>query len=346
MTIYAHNNLFIQNKYHDWYYQIIDNARTKTYDDYSEKHHIIPSSLGGSDDPDNLVRLNYREHFLCHWLLIKFVRKTNDKMKMVYALLYMLGVNKDLSEQKIYTSWQFDVAKRIAKNNMCGENNPFYGKKHSEETRAKMSDKKFYTNGIKDIKISEGEEIPEGFLPGKKPMTAETREKLSLAAKNRSDDTKAKIALGKKMYYEENDVKWYNNGVEERMIPDHEEIPEGVVPGRLPKSEEARKRQSIAQTGEKNHFYGKTHNEKSRKKMSETQRKNNIYKNTKWYNNGISSIRLHISEIPPEGFVAGRLNNNMCGKKYYNNGVELIALLPNEEIPEGFKLGYLPRKNK
>ena len=130
------------------------------------------------------------------------------------------------------------------------------------------------------------------------------------------------------------------------MIPDHEEIPEGIVPGRLPKSEEARKRQSIAQTGEKNHFYGKTHNEKSRKKMSETQRKNNIYKNTKWYNNGISSIRLHISEIPPEGFVAGRLNNNMCGKKYYNNGVELIALLPNEEIPEGFKLGYLPRKNK
>jgi hypothetical protein len=341
MTIYAHNNLFIQNKYHDWYYQIIDNARTKTYDDYSEKHHIIPSSLGGSDDPDNLVRLNYREHFLCHWLLIKFVRKTNDKMKMVYALLYMLGVNKDLSEQKIYTSWQFDVAKRIAKNNMCGENNPFYGKKHSQETKRKLRDKKYYTNGTKVIRISKGEEIPEGFLPGKKPMTTETREKMSLSAKNRSDEAKTKIGLGVKKYYEENDIKWYNNCIEERMIPHHEEIPEGFVPGRLPKSEEARKNKSIASMGEKNHFYSKTHSDETRRRLSE------INKNTKVYNNGTSTIRIHISETPPEGFVPGRINKHATtGKKYYNNGIYLILISPGEEIPEGFVAGFLPRKNK
>lgn len=38
---------------------------------YTEKHHIIPRSEGGSDDPDNLVKLLPREHFIAHWLLYR-----------------------------------------------------------------------------------------------------------------------------------------------------------------------------------------------------------------------------------------------------------------------------------
>ena len=38
---------------------------------YYESHHIIPKSMGGSNDPDNLVLLTAREHFIAHWLLWK-----------------------------------------------------------------------------------------------------------------------------------------------------------------------------------------------------------------------------------------------------------------------------------
>jgi hypothetical protein len=43
-------------------------------DDYCEVHHIQPRALGGSDDPSNLVKLTYREHFLMLWLLTKILK--------------------------------------------------------------------------------------------------------------------------------------------------------------------------------------------------------------------------------------------------------------------------------
>lgn len=38
---------------------------------YSEQHHILPRSLGGGNEPFNLVRLTAREHFIAHYLLAK-----------------------------------------------------------------------------------------------------------------------------------------------------------------------------------------------------------------------------------------------------------------------------------
>lgn len=38
---------------------------------YSEKHHIVPICLGGSDEKFNLVKLTAREHFIAHYLLAK-----------------------------------------------------------------------------------------------------------------------------------------------------------------------------------------------------------------------------------------------------------------------------------
>ena len=34
--------------------------------EYSEKHHIIPRCLGGTNDKDNLIELTAREHCLAH----------------------------------------------------------------------------------------------------------------------------------------------------------------------------------------------------------------------------------------------------------------------------------------
>jgi len=37
----------------------------------SEVHHILPRSMGGTNDSENLVRLTVREHFIAHLLLYK-----------------------------------------------------------------------------------------------------------------------------------------------------------------------------------------------------------------------------------------------------------------------------------
>ena len=55
-------------KIHD---QIIKSARENPPTGRHEIHHIIPRSMGGSDDMDNLIALTYRQHYIIHWLLIK-----------------------------------------------------------------------------------------------------------------------------------------------------------------------------------------------------------------------------------------------------------------------------------
>jgi hypothetical protein len=73
------------SKYNTWYNNITKNAKTRSLNGYKERHHIIPRSLGGSNDKENLVDLTAREHFICHWLLIKMY-SGESKAKMVYAL--------------------------------------------------------------------------------------------------------------------------------------------------------------------------------------------------------------------------------------------------------------------
>lgn len=83
--------MFNDSKYTRWYYQIIRRAQSRIIASkfYTETHHIIPKSLGGSDKTENLVRLTAREHFVCHWLLTKMVDGEWQK-KMVYACKRMM----------------------------------------------------------------------------------------------------------------------------------------------------------------------------------------------------------------------------------------------------------------
>jgi hypothetical protein len=77
-------NPFLLNKYTDWYNSIISYRRNNPATGYVEKHHIIPKSFGGSNNPDNIVPLTAREHYICHLLLTKMTIGT-DKTKMLRA---------------------------------------------------------------------------------------------------------------------------------------------------------------------------------------------------------------------------------------------------------------------
>lgn len=211
MAIYS--ELFTDNKYLRWYASIVESAKTRdSRDIYTEIHHIVPKCMGGSNKKSNLVVLTYREHFLCHWLLPKFVLTKKYNKKMLHALTFMVGDNK-LAE-KTFTSWQYEVAKKAAKQSMFGENNNFYGKKHTKETSEKMSAGQKRHNE----------------LYGRPKHRPETLEKLRIARKGKKASEAHILAM--KKYHENTILYWYTNGKECMMIPDGNPIPAGFIRGR------------------------------------------------------------------------------------------------------------------
>ena len=141
---------FLDNKYKNWYFSIIENAKNRTYDSsFYEKHHIIPSSLGGSDNLDNIVCLLFKEHFICHWLLTKFTT-SSSKGKMCSALRMMM--NSSSTNRRVLTSGQYEIArtalsrikrkmsdefKQKQSDSKKGNLNPMFGKKQSEKQKQK-----------------------------------------------------------------------------------------------------------------------------------------------------------------------------------------------------------------
>lgn len=55
-------------KIHD---NIINQAKNRILNGYSERHHIIPRCMSGTNDKNNLVRLTPEEHYVVHQLLVK-----------------------------------------------------------------------------------------------------------------------------------------------------------------------------------------------------------------------------------------------------------------------------------
>ena len=72
--------------------QVYDNLVRKNHTfhegEYFETHHIVPKSLGGTDDKNNLVNLTAREHYIAHLLLVKIAEMSGESsvhQKMLYA---------------------------------------------------------------------------------------------------------------------------------------------------------------------------------------------------------------------------------------------------------------------
>lgn len=122
--------MFTDNKYKKWYDSIIKNSRNRTLEGYTEKHHVIPKSLGGDNSPENIVKLTAREHFICHLLLTKFVTETFLNKKMLNALGKFVQKNKH--QKRVLNSRQYDfVRTAISKANK--------GRVYSLESREKIS---------------------------------------------------------------------------------------------------------------------------------------------------------------------------------------------------------------
>jgi len=168
------------------YQKIYENLTAKDMiADYTEKHHIIPRCMGGSNDHRNLVRLTPEAHYVAHQLLVKIYP---DNALLIYAANMMTcgrNTNKSYSwirrkhavsmrdanlgktlsikiRAKMKAAMTPERRKRLS-DSKKGKGNPMYRKTHTAETRAKISAaKKGKLNPMYGI-----------------PCTAETRAKIS-----------------------------------------------------------------------------------------------------------------------------------------------------------------------
>ena len=139
--------------YKHHYDLLITKAKNRNLLGYKEKHHIVPRSVGGTDQEDNLVDLTAREHFLAHLLLVKIY---NYNYKLVKAVAMMCVGQK---ERKIT-------------NRLYGKMRNYYSEAMSiSQTGNKNS--QFGTKWIYNLelkickKIPKNEDIPKGWNLGR-----------------------------------------------------------------------------------------------------------------------------------------------------------------------------------
>jgi hypothetical protein len=128
-------NYFIDNKYKVWYEDIILKAsRRKIIEGIFEKHHIIPKSkpFNGTDDPENIVKLTPREHYICHRLLVKFCRTSEAKNKMLWALHRMCFSGNYGSPSRLYEQFRIEFINNLKINHPSKTNPEEFSRKSSE----------------------------------------------------------------------------------------------------------------------------------------------------------------------------------------------------------------------
>ena len=134
VILFYKNNLNIAK---DDYEKLVHNNRgldKSKLDGYYEIHHIIPKSLGGSNDINNLVLLTYEEHIKAHMLLY-ILYPENTKLLGAFKLLITLNNKLALTNFKVNLYDLSEIRKKFSES-MKGDNNP----SKRPEVRKKISE--------------------------------------------------------------------------------------------------------------------------------------------------------------------------------------------------------------
>ena len=171
--------------YEKHYINLIDRAKLRLLEGYTEKHHIIPRCMAGADTSENLVRLTAEEHYVAHQLLVKIYP---NNIKLVYAAT-MMSMN----------TWG------------NRPNNKLYGwlrRKHSELQKGKVSllKGKTYEEIYGNERAAELRSIRSASLKGKPSpkkgiaFTEEHKKNISIAntGKKHSKETKLNMSIARK----------------------------------------------------------------------------------------------------------------------------------------------------
>jgi len=186
---------------------IINRAKTRSITTYTEKHHIIPKCLGGTDDIGNIVKLTAKEHYIIHKLLCEIYP---DNKKLHYALWRMMNPQtKNHTRSYNISSREYTRRREIHRNEIRKLGLSNKGKSQTPESVAKRAasnkGKKRSLETIEKLKQRpqsiKGVSKPNTHHIGKK-RSDETRKKMSLAqiGKVTPEETRKKISEAVKRY--------------------------------------------------------------------------------------------------------------------------------------------------
>lgn len=179
------------------YFKIYDSlmrrSLNRNLEGYSEKHHIVPKCIGGTDVSENIVKLTAKEHYIAHRLLIEMYP---SEKKLKYAFWMMCTMKTESQDRYKVSSRTYEYAKLLISTK-------------SESTKKKISDSLKYAYESGSRKKRTGIKMPESFgeaiSNAKKgmvgtnkgiPMSDEQKEKIrnTLKGHNVSEVTRNKIS--------------------------------------------------------------------------------------------------------------------------------------------------------
>lgn len=132
---------------------------------YGHWHHIIPKSVGGADDKENLIRLSW----ITHWYAHKLLAEENPDNKLIVTDFKRMGT-LDCWLTRCYKVWAYDRS---------GENNSMYGRKHTDESKEKNRQAHLGRSYSPEVNKKKG-----------RPKTEEQRKHLSEILKGRKKKAK------------------------------------------------------------------------------------------------------------------------------------------------------------
>ena len=179
----------MNEEYLEKYKQLIEQRKIIPHSEteYGENHHIKPRCIcpNEANDPKNIIRLSAYEHFLAHYYLMRAYEGTPYEEKLMYAFRFMNTRRTSIfTEAELQASaLMYEDGKKRFSESQTGKPSAMIGKRHSKESRKKMSD------ALKGH--------PGWNKGGKgKPHSEETKKRLSELAKGRhpSDETRKKMS--------------------------------------------------------------------------------------------------------------------------------------------------------
>lgn len=232
--------LCIDNEYLDKYVDLVISNRNTTKEKFkTDYHHIIPRYYyrhTGSeldDTSDNKVVLHIKDHILAHYYLA--LCSSNDIYKASNVLSVLFSCNKNRKFEDIDEDWieqnilEFETLyesarKYISSVDRSGEKNAFYGKHHTDETKAKISKaktnpseevRKHLSEAQKKIDHSRNVELMRMATTGK-PRPQEIKDKISQTkrASGKGNNLKGKVRITNgeiNKYVYESELEYWNN---------------------------------------------------------------------------------------------------------------------------------------
>ena len=199
----------IQSQHHyNRYTRFIGSLRVRSVDGYAEVHHIVPRSLGGSDDADNLIRLTARQHFIAHWML---ARAIGGSAARAFFMMSNFGKYGRVNSTT-YAMARQEYAEQVSQQLKQCPNVPLFTDAHREKLRqAKLG-----------RKLSEETKRKVGEAQRGRKLSEETRKRISESKKGKatrgcgwkhSDETRKKMTESQLARNQEF-LKWLAEGNE------------------------------------------------------------------------------------------------------------------------------------